>query len=95
VRLLVAAEQALDAGLGAVVWSLIEAPGRGWTSPEILSAFAAGVLIVAWERHTDQPMLDVTIFRNLRFSAASVSIAFGMVVASRLAVATASARRPP
>jgi EmrB/QacA subfamily drug resistance transporter len=68
------------AGLSAVVWGLIEAPGHGWTSPLIIAAFAAGLLtlagFVAWERHTDHPMLDVTVFRNPRFSAASVSIMF-------------------
>jgi EmrB/QacA subfamily drug resistance transporter len=68
------------AGLGAVVWGLIEAPERGWTSAGILGAFAAGTLILAaftaWERRTDHPMLDVTVFRNLRFTAASVSIMF-------------------
>jgi EmrB/QacA subfamily drug resistance transporter len=68
------------AGLGAVVWALIEAPERGWGSPTILAAFAAGAAIIAafiaWERHTDHPMLDVSVFRNLRFSAASISIAF-------------------
>jgi EmrB/QacA subfamily drug resistance transporter len=67
------------AGLGAVVWALIEAPERGWGSPMILAAFAAGAAIVAafvaWERYTDHPMLDVSVFRNLRFSAASSSIA--------------------
>jgi EmrB/QacA subfamily drug resistance transporter len=66
-------------GLGAVVWALIEAPERGWGSPLILAAFAAGAATVAafiaWERHTDHPMLDVSVFRNLRFSAASISIA--------------------
>src|SRR3954468_884734 len=68
------------AGLSAVVWALIEAPERGWGSPIILVAFAAGAAIIAafiaWERHTDHPMLDVSVFRNLRFSAASISITF-------------------
>jgi EmrB/QacA subfamily drug resistance transporter len=68
------------AGLSTVVWALIEAPGRGWGSPAILGAFAAGAAIltafIACERRTDHPMLDVAVFRNLRFSAASVSIAF-------------------
>jgi EmrB/QacA subfamily drug resistance transporter len=68
------------AGLSAIVWALIEAPERGWGEPMILTAFAAGAAIIAafiaWERHTDHPMLDVRVFRNLRFSAASVSITF-------------------
>jgi EmrB/QacA subfamily drug resistance transporter len=66
--------------LTAIVWALIEAPERGWTSPTILGASAAGAAIlaafIAWELRAKQPMLDVGVFRNLRFSAASVSITF-------------------
>ncbi|HET7719325.1 MAG TPA: MFS transporter, partial [Acidimicrobiales bacterium] len=51
------------AGLGVLVWAIIEAPVQGWTDPTTLSAFlAAAVLIagfIAWELHTDHPMLDV------------------------------------
>jgi EmrB/QacA subfamily drug resistance transporter len=67
------------AGLSAIVWALIEAPERGWASPAILAAFTTGAAVIAafiaWERHTDHAMLDVSVFRNLRFSAASISIA--------------------
>src|SRR4029450_13298420 len=67
------------AGLSAVIWALIEAPEHGWGSLTILAAFAAGAAIIAafipWERPTDHPMIDVSVFRNLRFSAASMSIA--------------------
>ena len=31
-------------------------------------------LFLAWERRVKQPMIDIAIFRNLRFSAASLSI---------------------
>ena len=68
------------AGLTAIVWALIEAPERGWTSPVILAAFGLGAGItaafIAWELRAKQPMLDVTVFRNLRFSAASIAIGF-------------------
>src|SRR5215218_5138671 len=68
------------AGLTAIVWGLIEASERGWTDTKILGAFAAGSAImaafIAWERRSSHPMLDVSVFRNLRFSAASISIAF-------------------
>jgi EmrB/QacA subfamily drug resistance transporter len=68
------------AGLSALVWGLIEAPERGWTDTPILGAFAAGIAIagvfVAWERRVDDPLLQVGVFRNLRFSAASASITF-------------------
>ena len=65
-------------GLGTLVYALIEAPQRGWTDPTILSAMGAGVVLLAlfalWELHTDHPMLDVTFFRNPRFTAASSAI---------------------
>jgi EmrB/QacA subfamily drug resistance transporter len=65
-------------GLTSIVWGLIEASDRGWTDPAILGAFGAGAAVLAvflaWERRVEQPMLDVEIFRNLRFSAASVSV---------------------
>jgi EmrB/QacA subfamily drug resistance transporter len=68
------------AGLSALVWGLIEAPERGWTSAAILGAFGAGVAILAafaaWERRVAQPMLDLSVFRNARFSGASASITF-------------------
>ena len=65
------------AGLVALVWGIIEGPG-GWTNPEILGAFAlAAVLLgifVVWERRVRFPMLDMSFFRNARFSAASAAI---------------------
>jgi EmrB/QacA subfamily drug resistance transporter len=65
------------AGLVVLVWAIIEGPG-GWTDPEILGAFAlAAVLLgifVLWERRVPFPMLDVSFFRNPRFSAASGAI---------------------
>jgi EmrB/QacA subfamily drug resistance transporter len=68
------------AGLTLAVWGLIEASERGWTDSMVLGAFALGgailALFVLWERRTDHPMLDVSVFRNLRFSAASIAVGF-------------------
>ena len=65
-------------GLVTLVWAIIEAPGRGWTDTSTLVAFAgAAVLLgafVAWELHTDHPMLDVHFFANPRFTAASTAV---------------------
>ena len=67
------------AGVALIVWSIIEAPHRGWTDLTVMLAGAVGLglvaLFVAWERRVDHPLLDVTLFRNARFSAASVSVA--------------------
>jgi EmrB/QacA subfamily drug resistance transporter len=64
--------------IGTLVYTIIEAPDRGWTDPATLGGFAlaaaATVVFVAWERRRLHPMLDVSLFRNLRFSAASGSI---------------------
>jgi predicted MFS family arabinose efflux permease len=60
------------------VWGIIEAPQWGWTDGRILGAFAAALLALAafavWETRTAHPMLDVRLFRNRRFSAASGAI---------------------
>ena len=65
-------------GLTALLWSIIEAPAKGWTSSPILAGFAAAVVVlgafVAWELHTDHPMLNVSFFRNPRFTAASLAV---------------------
>jgi DHA2 family multidrug resistance protein-like MFS transporter len=67
------------AGVAAVVYTTIEAPGRGWTAPVTLAGYGAGIAVLvvfaAWERRVSEPMLDITLFRNIRFSAASFSIA--------------------
>ena len=65
-------------GLVALVWAIIEAPSKGWTSLPVLAAFvisaAALVAFVAWERRVEQPLLDVRLFRNARFTAASITV---------------------
>ena len=64
--------------IGTLVFTIIEAPEQGWTSPVTTGGFAlaagAAAVFVAWERSRTHPMLDVSLFRNLRFSAASGSI---------------------
>jgi EmrB/QacA subfamily drug resistance transporter len=68
------------AGLATLLWGLIEGPTKGWGSGEVLGAFAVGLALIggflAWERHTDEPMLDVNFFKKPRFSAASGAITF-------------------
>jgi len=66
------------AGIVTIVYTTIEAPGRGWTAPLTVGGYALGSVVflafALWERRTPQPMLDVELFRNIRFSAASFSI---------------------
>ena len=65
-------------GLTALVWAIIEAPAKGWTDPVVLAAFGLAALALAsfaaWELRAPAPMLDVRLFANPRFSAASGSI---------------------
>jgi EmrB/QacA subfamily drug resistance transporter len=66
------------AGLGAVTYAVIEGPVNGWTSSATLGPAIGGLLVLvvfaAWERRVAQPMLDVRLFANLRFTAASLSV---------------------
>jgi EmrB/QacA subfamily drug resistance transporter len=75
--------------VSALVYAIIEAPAAGWTDPGILGFFAAAVVLgiaFAWlELHTPEPMLDLSLFRNARFTAGAGGIAltffamFGMI----------------
>ena len=64
--------------IGALVFTIIEAPEWGWTDARTLTGFAvaAGALagFIWWELRVEHPMLPVRIFENLRFSAASVAV---------------------
>jgi EmrB/QacA subfamily drug resistance transporter len=66
------------AGLAALLYAIIEAPARGWTDQRILISFVVAavllILFVFWERQSSHPMLDVTLFKNLRFTAASAAL---------------------
>jgi EmrB/QacA subfamily drug resistance transporter len=61
--------------LTALVYGIIDAPEAGWTAASTLVALGGGVAalaaFVAWELRSAHPMLDVRVFRNRSFSAAS------------------------
>ena len=65
--------------IGLVVYTIIEAPNHGWGSARTLGDFALAGLVAAafviWEWRVEHPMLDVSLFGNLRFTAAGVSVA--------------------
>ena len=64
--------------MALLVFTIIEAPSYGWGSARSIAGFAASAMLlaafVAWEQRTTHPMLDVRLFRNMRFSAASGAI---------------------
>jgi EmrB/QacA subfamily drug resistance transporter len=66
--------------LGTLVTAIIQGPEWGWTTEGTLGLFAValvtGAVFVAWELRHPDPMLDVSLFGNLRFTAASGSVTF-------------------
>jgi EmrB/QacA subfamily drug resistance transporter len=74
------------ATIAMLVYTIIEAPNHGWGSTRTIGSFAltAGLAaaLVAWERRAEQPMLDLSLFRNPRFTAASVSVAISFFALS-------------
>jgi hypothetical protein len=61
-----------------LIYTIIEGPTQGWASSRSVAGFVLVALLVAAlivvERRTESPMLDVSLFRNPRFSAASGSV---------------------
>ena len=66
------------AALISFVWAVIEAPSRGWDDPLVWVFLGVAVLLAAgfvvWERRVASPMLDLSFFRNPRFSVGSLAI---------------------
>jgi EmrB/QacA subfamily drug resistance transporter len=66
-------------GMVLLLWGIIEAPNRSWTSPYVLAAIAGGLAVLAsfvhWEHRTAHPMLELAFFRSRRFSVAMVAMA--------------------
>ena len=64
--------------LGSLLFGIIEGPSHGWSSTIVLAAFGIGIAsmisFIAWEKHTDEPMLDMRFFANPRFTAANAAI---------------------
>jgi DHA2 family multidrug resistance protein-like MFS transporter len=67
------------AGIGLLVWTIIEAPRHGWLSAATVGGFAGALVILSgfawWQLRRPDPLLDVRLFRNPRFTAASAAIA--------------------
>ncbi len=65
-------------GLGALLYGIIEVPGKGWSDLGVIAGFVAGVGAIAgfivWERYTRHPMLDMAYFKNPRFTAANSAV---------------------
>ncbi len=70
------------AGLGLVLYAIIEAPSQGWSSAAVMASGLGGVAVlvgfVAWERASSHPMLNLGFFRNRSFSAPIASVSMMM-----------------
>ena len=70
------------AALG-LVWGLMRANGAGWTSPDVLAALAAGLvlalLFVAWELRARAPMVPMRFFASRAFSSGIAASLFYML----------------
>jgi MFS transporter, DHA2 family, multidrug resistance protein len=70
------------AGLGALVFAIIQGGENGWSSGSVVVAGAVAVAALGgllwWEQRSSHPMLPLTLFRDRRFSIGSgvVTIAF-------------------
>src|SRR4051812_15289443 len=63
-------------GLGSLVYGLIAASERGWSSPIVLGTILLGsillVTFVAAERRTPSPMMPLNVFTSLTFSGVNI-----------------------
>lgn len=66
------------AAMGTLVYAIIEAPDNGWGSATTIVSFVLAAVFLAsfivWERRVALPMLDLSLFSDRRFSAASGGI---------------------
>ncbi len=69
------------AGLGLLLWAIIEAPSVGWGSPEVVLVGLASLAVLAafifWEAHSRHPMLKLRFFSERRFSVAAAAETLG------------------
>lgn len=72
------------AGLATLTYGLIEANNFGWSSGRIISFLVGGVVVLAvfgiWESRTGKPMLNLSFFKNVTFSGATLTglfVSFG------------------
>jgi MFS family permease len=69
-------------GLGLLLWTIIEAPAKGWASREVVVVGLSSLLVlgafVVWESQSSHPMLKLDFFRERRFSFAALGESLGI-----------------
>jgi EmrB/QacA subfamily drug resistance transporter len=67
--------------MALLIFTIIEAPNHGWSSARSLAGFVVAAALfgafIAWERRVAAPMLDIGLFRDPRFTAASGAVTIG------------------
>ncbi len=70
-------------GLGSLLLGLNQAGAWGWTSAPIVILLSCAVIFISLflyiEKHVEQPMLDLSLFRQLPFSMTSASAVFNYI----------------
>ncbi len=63
------------AALGMLTYAIIEGPRTGWGSPQILALFAGALaafaILIGYELHRREPLIELRFFRSAPFSGAS------------------------
>jgi EmrB/QacA subfamily drug resistance transporter len=74
------------AGIALLLWGIIEAPTQGWSSAKVTGTVCVGLVLLAgfvlWERRSDHPLLEMSLFRSHRFTGAVSAMAlviFGLM----------------
>lgn len=69
-------------GLVALVYAIIDAGEAGWTSPEVLIAFAIAFVLLGafawWESRYPDAMLPMHFFKNMSFTGANIAMVMVM-----------------
>jgi EmrB/QacA subfamily drug resistance transporter len=71
--------------IAGLVYGIIQVPADGWSDPVVLLSLTVGVLaligFLAWQRRAAEPLVDLALFANRRFTwstAAATSVSFVM-----------------
>lgn len=63
-----------------LVWGLVRGNQAGWLAPEVVAAFAMGILFtyifIRWEKRVTQPMVPMQLFRIRSFSYGNIASFF-------------------
>ncbi len=64
--------------IGSLIMGIHEGPERGWTDPITLAGLGIGLAaligFIVWERRQDEPLLDISVFKNRGLSTGAVTL---------------------